>query len=370
MAMAIRFALAGLLMATLPLVGSATEATFRRQPSGAAISRTGSGAAAGPRERVDQQRLMAIVKELPTKRSARADEAHLEGLYETQASIERRLRELGLTPALLEVNFIGSIHDRSRPLYNIVVEIPGTPTAEPGAAREIVLVGAHFDAVPNSPGADDNATGVAALLEIARILKSESMTRSVRLCFFNLEEQGMVGSSAYALDISPRLRERKEKIVLMLSLDMLGFYSAEPGSQRTFIPEATGFKSPKEGDFIAVVTTLRHRPACQEFAKRMRMAEPEAKVVTVDFLPALTELLRSDHAPFLGMGIPAMLVTDTADYRNPNYHKPGDTIDTLDPEQFTRTVQALIGAIHQTAGPVKAVEKPTPAPRQTPRWGD
>lgn len=299
--------------------------------------------------KIERQKLMDSVHALPTKRSARSDAEHLEGLYKTQELIQARLKELGLVPALLEVDFMGSEHDPKKPLYNMVVELPGKAPKE-GEAREVVVVGAHFDAVPAAPGADDNATGVAALLELARVLKDEARERAVRLCFFNLEEQGMVGSSIYAHDIAPRLREGKEKIVLMLSLDMLGYYSTEQGSQKTFIPEATGFKSPKEGDFIAVVTTLRHRPACQDFVKRMRLAEPEAKVVSVDFLPALADLLRSDHAPFLGMGIPAMLVTDTADYRNPHYHKPSDTVDTLDPERFTLTVKALAGAIAETAG--------------------
>lgn len=314
-------------------------------------------AAVAPAARVEQQRLTDLIARMPAKRSARADAAHLEGLYQAQDVITGRLKELGLVPALLEVNFIGSTHDRSRPLYNIVVEIPGR-AAPSGGAREVVLVGAHFDAVPNSPGADDNATGVAALLEMARVLKDEPMERAVRLCFFNLEEQGLVGSSAYALDIAPRLREGKEKIVLMLSLDMLGYYRTEAGSQRTFIPEATGFKSPKEGDFIAVVTTLKHRPVCQEFTRRMVLACPDAKVVRVDFLPVLADLMRSDHAPFLGMGIPSLLVTDTADYRNPNYHKPSDAQETLDAERLTLTVKALVGAVAETAGRSEKVSSP------------
>jgi Zn-dependent M28 family amino/carboxypeptidase len=303
-----------------------------------------------------------LIDGLPTKRSARADAAHLEGLYKAQEFIAERLKEFGYVPALLEVNFIGSTHDRSRPLYNIVAEIPGRAPANGDGAKEVVLVGAHFDAVPNSPGADDNATGVAALLEMARVLKEEPLDRAVRFCFFNLEEQGLVGSSVYAHDLAPRLRDGKEKIVLMLSLDMLGYYRTEAGTQRTFIPEATGFKSPKEGDFIAVVTTLKHRPSCQEFTRRMILACPEAKVVRIDFLPVLADLLRSDHAPFLGMGIPSLLVTDTADYRNPHYHKPTDTIETLDTDRLTRTVQALTGAVAETARVRHST--PIPAPHQ------
>lgn len=304
-----------------------------------------------PAELVEQARLHETIASLPIKRAARSDAAHLEGLYKTQELITRRLTELGLRPEFNEVDFLGSTRDRSRPLHSIIVDIPGRATVAPGSPRPIVLVSAHLDAVPNSPGADDDATGVAALLEIARILKDEPMDRTLRLCFFNLEEQGMIGSSKYALEVADRIRDRKESIVLMMSLDMLGYYRTEEGTQKTFIPEATGFKSPKEGDFIAVVTTLRHRPSCQDFVKQMRLSCAEAKVVSVDFLPALADLLRSDHAPFLGMGIPSLLITDTAEYRSPHYHKPTDTIETLDMERFTHTVRALTGAIHHAAGP-------------------
>jgi hypothetical protein len=303
----------------------------------------------GAADRVEQARMMAAIAALPTKRSARSDKEHLDGLYKTQDLLIERLTRLGYKPERNEVDFLGSAHDPSRPLYSIIVDVPGRAKVEDGTPREVVIVGAHFDAVPNSPGADDNGTGTAALLEMARVLKDEPMTRTVRLCFFNLEEQGLIGSSKYALEVGDRIRDKKEKITLMLSLDMLGYYTTKPGSQRTFIPESTGFKSPKEGDFIAVVTTLRHRPACQEFMTNMRLACPGVKVVAVDFLPALAELLRSDHAPFLGMGIPSILVTDTAEYRTPHYHKPSDTIETLDGERFTKTVRALVGAVVHAA---------------------
>jgi aminopeptidase YwaD len=345
--MPIRVIVAGL-MAVTALQPGVRDSRPGGTLAAAPIVTAGSASAA----RVEQKRLMATIAELPTKRSARSDKEHLDGLYKTQELLVKRLKELGYKPELNEVDYLGSEHDASRPLYSVIVEIAGRAKIEAGKPRDVVIVGAHFDAVPAAPGADDNGSGVAALLEIARVLKDEPMERTLRLCFFNLEEQGMVGSSKYALEVGDRIREKKEKITLMVSLDMLGYYRTEKGSQKTFIPEATGFKSPKEGDFIAVVTTLKHRPVCQEFTKQMRLACPEAKVVSVDFLPALTELLRSDHAPFLGMGIPAMLVTDTAEYRSPHYHKPTDAVETIDAERFTLTVRALVGALEEAAGVV------------------
>jgi hypothetical protein len=351
-----------LILAGLAAVFSLQPASHQPATPAPTLAVAPRAASAGSKvaKRVEQARLLGAIRELPTKRSARSDQEHLNGLYKTQELLVKHLKELGYTPELNEVDFLGSEHDESRPLYSIIVDIPGKKAPEPGAPREVVIVGAHFDAVPAAPGADDNGTGTAALLEMARVLKDVPMERTLRLCFFNLEEQGMVGSSKYALEVRDRIKEKKETISLMVSMDMLGYYRTEKGTQKTFIPEATGFKSPKVGDFIAVVTTLKHRPACEDFCKQMRLSCPDAKVVAVDFLPALAELLRSDHAPFLGMGIPSLLVTDTAEYRTPHYHKATDTIETLDAERFTLTVRALVGAVAGAAGEVAGGTPPLP----------
>lgn len=358
-----------MLIRALALIAAASAALQPAARPGVGPSISAPVVTANPEQRppasrrVEQARLLATIGELPTKRSARSDQEHLDGLYRTQDLLVERLKAMGYEPELNEVGFIGSARDASRPLHSVIVEIPGKAEPAPGEPREVVIVGAHFDAVPGSPGADDNGTGVAALMEMARVLKDEPMDRTVRLCFFNLEEQGLVGSSKYAAEIGDRIRDKKEKVTLMISMDMLGFYTTEQGSQRTFIPESTGFKSPTEGDFICVVTTLKHRPECQEFTKQMRLACPEMKVVALDFLPPRAELLRSDHAPFLGMGIPAMLITDTADYRSPHYHKATDTLETLDADRYTLTVRAIVGAVAESARitPNKAKQAPEPA---------
>lgn len=300
--------------------------------------------------------LLAHIRDLPIKRAAWGDDAHKKGLREAETQLVRKLRELGYEPMLQSVDHIGGRGGDKEampqePWNNVIVEIRGT--TRPG---EVLLWGAHFDAVVGSPGADDNGTGVATLLEAARVLKGRPMQRTVRLCFFNLEEVGLVGARAYAQHLQPRLEDKAhpehEQIVGMVSMDMLGVYSDKPDSQKSPIPESRFFKPPTTADFIAMGGILRHRRFSQALDKAMRAAEPTLKTVVVDFLPiAPPDLLRSDHAPFLALGAPAVIVSDTANFRSPHYHKPTDTIETLDAERFAVTARAMIAALHTLAGP-------------------
>jgi len=323
-------------------------------------------AAASPADLVDQERLVAAIKSLPTKRAARGDREHEEGLIKTQEILIEKLKELGYEPQTEEVDAVGLRHDKEKPYLNIWVDLkgkgfgdlhpgkPSEPVSSP-PARDLLIVGAHFDAVPNAPGADDNGTGVAALLEMARLLKDTPMRHNVRLCFFNLEECGLVGSTFHARRVKEEYANARSKVIGMISMDMLGYYSDEPGSQKSPIPEMEGFKAPDVADFIAMATVLKHRKFSQALTKGMKETAPGLKVVTVDFLPiAIPDLLRSDHAPFLAIGIPAVIVSDTANFRSKHYHKPTDTIETLDLPKFTLTVRGLVGAVHRMAVPVEA----------------
>src|SRR5690606_16197831 len=243
----------------------------------------------------------------------------------------------------------------AREWHNIIVDLPGTDL--PG---EVLILGAHFDAVPNAPGADDDGTGVAAILELARLLKDEPMRRTVRLCLFNVEEAGMIGSGEYVHRVlTPRIQAGKETVVGMVALDMLGYFSDEPDSQRSPVDDIPGVTIPTVGDFIAMGGIARHRDFSQAFAREMRAAAPECKVFVADFFPiAPPDLLRSDHGPFLSAGLPAIILSDTANFRSPHYHTPGDTIDTIDEERFAAVVRAVAGAAHAIAEPARADEEP------------
>ena len=335
-----------------------------------------------PENLVASQRLMDIVSALPTRRAAFSDEAHKKGLRDTEAYLVRELKALGYEPQLEPIDFLGGDHDE--PAWNnVYVDIPGS---DPRFKSEWLFLGAHFDAVADAPGADDNGTGTAAVLEAARVLKNRPMKRSVRLIFFNLEEVGLVGSRAHAGRLQERVEKGELQIVGMVSLDMLGYFSTKPGSQKSPLPESKHFKPPNVGDFIGLAGILPHRTFSQALVKAMYQSapgnepaiarkgkgrdaqadradrrpgmnpdhpdEPGVKIVAVDFLPiAPPDLLRSDHAPFLAINVPAVILSDTANFRSPHYHQPSDTIETLDRARFTATTRAVIGALYRLAGP-------------------
>jgi hypothetical protein len=306
----------------------------------------------GPELGVSKDRIAALIKELPTKRSSWSSDAHSKGLRQTEKLLADKLRALGYTPELDPIDFIGRrVHDTEdaaeKPYNNIIVDLPGTT-----ARDQTLVLSAHMDAVPVSPGADDDGSGVAVLLEAARLLKDRPMQRSVRLILFNLEENGLVGSRAYTLRIKPEIEAGRQKIVGMVSMDMLGFYSAEEGSQKSPIESIGAFKAPTVGDFVGMATIMRFRPLSQALDKAMKAASPELKTVVVDFLPiAPPDLLRSDHAPFIGIGVPALILSDTANFRNPNYHKAGDTFETLDLDRLTIAARGVVGGMYRLAGP-------------------
>jgi Zn-dependent M28 family amino/carboxypeptidase len=318
-------------------------------------------AAAGPADKVDADRLMQSIRELPAHRAVAGGEVDRAGLAATEDLLFKKLEALGLKPVRQRIHWDLAGRDpggegKARQWHNIIVDLPGTDLA-----NEVLILGAHFDAVPGAPGADDDGTGVAAILEAARILKDEPMRRTVRLCLFNLEEPGMVGSGEYVHRVlTPKVQSGAETIVGMVAMDMLGYYSSEPNSQRLpgGIAEIPGVEIPTVGDFIAMGGIARHRDFSQAFARAMREASPGCKVVVADFFPiAPPDLLRSDHGPFLSAGLPAVILSDTAEFRSPHYHRSTDTIETIDKNRFAATVKAVIGATVALAEPVAAEER-------------
>ncbi len=221
---------------------------------------------------------------------------------------------------------------------NLEIRIGGSERAS-----EIVLAGAHYDTVPGSPGADDNASGVAALLELARLLRATACPRTIRLVAFVNEEPpffywGEMGSRVYAR----AARARGDDIRVMLSLEMLGCFSDEPGSQR--YPPPLGLFYPRQGNFIGFVSNLRSRAALRRAVQAFtaHSALPAEKLAAPTFVPGVGW---SDQLSFWREDYAALMVTDTAFYRYRHYHQPTDTPERLDYARMAAVVEGLAGML-------------------------
>lgn len=331
---------------------------------------------AGPEADVDRARLEAHIRDLPALRSLWVEPQQQEGLLEAERVIERKLREMGFEPVSqpLEWTTDGEVRVKRDGAWamipdpepnrwrNIYIDLPGRTRPE-----EVILIGAHFDAREDTPGADDNASGVAGVLELARTLKDRPMERTVRLVFFNLEEVGLIGAREHAAWTKARVDSGMETVVGMVSVEMIGYFCDEPGCQRSPIPAIPGvFTPPDKGDSIVVVATQVSAPFARELSAGMKTAAPQMPIFMLDFVPGrgepMPDVRRSDHAEFWDIGVPAVMLTDTSEFRNPNYHKPTDTIETLDLDRMTLVVQGLAGAVWRMAGPVGAAPDSGAAP--------
>ena len=217
-----------------------------------------------------------------------------------------------------------------------------------GRPDEIVLVGAHYDSVFGCPGANDNGTGVAAMLELARMFADRSPDRTVRFAAFVNEEPPFcfgrsMGSRVYAR----RCRKLREKITAMLSLETIGCYRDDRDSQH--YPFPFGLFYPRTGDFIGFVGNLSSRQLVRRcVAAFRRHAEfPSEGTAAPGYLPGI---FWSDHWSFWRERYKAVMVTDTAPFRYPQYHMPDDTPDRVDYERTARVVLGLCGVIEELAG--------------------
>lgn len=208
-----------------------------------------------------------------------------------------------------------------------------------GAAPR-VLVGAHLDSVALSPGADDNASGVAALVACARALAVHGCP--VAYVGFNAEEEGLLGSTELSLAPGALGGVRAAHV-----LEMLGYCSEEEGSQRAPLPLPVGM--PTVGNFLGLLSNQRSNALLDQV---MALGEAYAPTLPIFGLKAhlgverwLEVLHRSDHSPLWKAGIPAVMWTDTAEFRNPHYHRPSDTADTLDYAFLRRVTRLLVAAV-------------------------
>jgi Zn-dependent M28 family amino/carboxypeptidase len=226
---------------------------------------------------------------------------------------------------------------------NVEVERTGRRWPE-----EIVLLGAHYDSVIGSPGADDNASGVAALLDVSRRFAGIEPERTVRFVAFVNEEPPLflteaMGSRVYAA----MARRRGDRIALMICLESVGYYRDDPGSQR--YPPLLGLCYPPRGGFVACVSNLRSRRALGRLVARFR-AHCDFPIEYLSAPALVPGIGWSDHASFWREGYRAVMVTDTAFYRYPWYHTSADLPDRLDYGAMARVVDGLAASTADLAG--------------------
>ena len=225
---------------------------------------------------------------------------------------------------------------------NIEVNRAGTDLAD-----EIIVVGAHYDAVVGAPGANDNGSGVAALMELAQRFNQIELPRTIRFVAFVNEEPphfltGSMGSDVYAKHVA----RQGENIVAMFSLETIGYYRDEPGSQH--YPPPLNFFYPKQGNYIAFVGNLRSRGLVTRSLRAFRQHAqfPSEGIAAPAFIPGVDW---SDHRSFWKRGYSAVMITDTAPYRYPYYHSAQDTPDKVDYERMVYVVDGLAGMLEELA---------------------
>ncbi len=266
---------------------------------------------------------------------------------------ERNVRQyepLMASADYIDDSFVASGYTVRRQRYTIVdrpyenVEVERTGASRPG---DIVVVGAHYDSVPGSPGANDNASGVAALLALASAFARQDLSRTIRFVAFVNEEapfahSDTMGSTVYA----KRSRERGERIVAMLSLETMGYFSDAPDSQR--YPSVLRWIYPNTGRFIAFVGNLSSRSLLKRSVRTFRTHAtiPSEGGALPERLPGVGW---SDHWSFWQAGYSAIMVTDTALFRYPDYHLPSDSADKVDTARLARVVAGLEHVVAELA---------------------
>ena len=249
--------------------------------------------------------------------------ARYEKLEQARSYITRRLERAGYEVELNE--YTGKLFEK--PVYNLIASLEGN--------EEIVVLGAHYDTAPTTPGANDNGSGVAVLLQLAERLKDHPTERTLRFVFFVNEEPPYFMTSDMGSKVYAKLcAERKDNIVGMLSLETMGYYSDDAGSQH-FPPGIEGY--PDKGNFLAFVTEPKSKDLLEICMENFEGLPAESLVAD----SGLEGVSWSDHASFWRYGYQAVMVTDTAPFRYPHYHRKTDTPDKLDYPRLELAAQGL-----------------------------
>jgi Peptidase family M28 len=279
-----------------------------------------------------------------------------------RARLERDVRILSIDFAPRDYSHVGNL-DRSADYIHGQLQSAGAQVSEQGFnvngrvyrnvigkfgpdQGERIIVGAHYDGEGLKPAADDNASGVAGLLELARLVGQTNPERTVEFVAYSLEEPPFfrtpeMGSAFHAA----RVQKEGVNVRAMFSLEMIGFFSDTPGSQRFPNPVIEPFY-PSTGNFIAVVGNLGQMRLVRRVKGAMAGAAP-LRVCSINAPAWIPGIDFSDHLNYNNAGFPAIMVTDTAFYRNSAYHTPGDTADRLDYNRMAMVVEQVHAAVKE-----------------------
>jgi hypothetical protein len=290
-------------------------------------------------DQVDSIRLRQDLQFIQGIRHRRAGAAHLQAVKDTIAGF--------FLSENLPVNRLGWVYATTYNAENILAKHAGT-TKE----SNWYLIGGHFDSVEESPGADDNGAAIAGMFEAARILTQYHFKKSIRFAGFDLEEQGLIGSTRFVSSQMPPM----EQMQGFFDFEMIGYFSNRPNTQRLptgfnlLFPDATAALAADSlrGNFITNVSNTPSAPLMQAFESAAKKYVPGLKVVSLQ-IPGngsiAPDLNRSDHTPFWNKDYQALMLTDGAEFRNRNYHQPTDVLDSLNFSFMANVVKATIAAV-------------------------
>ena len=299
---------------------------------------------------VDEVDAARIAQRLQTLSIPRHHAQHPAGLNAIRDTLVNAFNAAGLQLTLQDVVFAGAT------VPNIIGRQPGLELD-----TRTWIVDAHYDGVPNTPGADDNMTGVVATLEIAHVLSRYRFRNSLRYIGFSYEELGLVGSGFYVQSGIPAW----EDIAGVLNMEMIGYYSDAPNSQSVpfgfelLFPQAIADVSADEfrGNFLTVVGNAASQPPVEAYLAACDTYVPDLRRIPL-VVPGngqiAPDLRRSDHSRFWDAGMQALMLTDGSEFRNSNYHTPADAPATIDMDFLVKNTKATLAAAAMLAQPMNA----------------
>ena len=280
-----------------------------------------------------ESRLRAHLKTLVGERHPFTSPACLD---QAEQYLRDQLIAAGLVVTTHEFNALGGIY------RNVIGTVP--PHSVQNGKMAPLIIAAHYDTVVGSPGADDNASALAVLLEVAQQTRQIRLERSIQFIAFCLEEEHLLGSLAYTSDLAAT----RQPIYGAIVLECVGYASDEEGSQK--IPPGIPIAVPTVGNFLAVIGNQASASLTQAVSQAISQHMPIVPLVVPGNGEVLPDTRRSDHTAFWEQGFPAVMVTDTANFRNPHYHCPTDTIETLNLNFMASVADGVTAAVRAMAG--------------------